>query len=385
MVYKGKWHLSKPADGASWVPSDVNQYGFTRWNPPDAGANQDIARGRRRHPDNDGRFMNDDGDAEAGDEGVLAYLRSVAAQQQPFFLVVSLVNPHDVLFYPKTYIDGGYDDTWLEGEIELPATVDEDLSTKPTVQRAVPAPVQRVRAAARRAQKKRNYLNFYGNLMKASDAYLVQVLDTLETQTGCSRTRWSSATADHGEMGMAHGGHAAEELQRLRGDAAGAAGLLQPAALPAGRGRATRSSPTSTSCRRWRASFDAPDAARADWQGVDYSDAILDPLGEGRRRTTSSSPTTTCRPASRAARTCRRRTTSSASARRRYKLAQYYDADGNDARPVGDVRPGRPTRSSGPTSPGRATRARPDQERAVPPPEAQARATVQRTRLRPLD
>ena len=41
-VYKGKWHLNKPADGTTWVPQDVNQYGFTRWNPPDAGANQDI-------------------------------------------------------------------------------------------------------------------------------------------------------------------------------------------------------------------------------------------------------------------------------------------------------------------------------------------------------
>ena len=26
------------------VPDDVNQYGFTRWNPPDAGANQDVPR-----------------------------------------------------------------------------------------------------------------------------------------------------------------------------------------------------------------------------------------------------------------------------------------------------------------------------------------------------
>ena len=41
VVYKGKWHLSKPA-GTEWAPSDVDKYGFARWNPPDAGANQDI-------------------------------------------------------------------------------------------------------------------------------------------------------------------------------------------------------------------------------------------------------------------------------------------------------------------------------------------------------
>ena len=119
-------------------------------------------------------------------------------------MVVSLVNPHDVLLYPKTYESGGYDTAWLEGEIGLPATVDEDLSTKPTVQAEflrmfnasgpIPTP-----------QMKRNYLNFYGNLMKASDAYLVKILDTLEAR-GLLENTLVVATADHGEMGTAHGG-----------------------------------------------------------------------------------------------------------------------------------------------------------------------------------
>ena len=105
-------------------------------------------------------------------------------------MVVSLVNPHDVLLYPKTYESGGYDPAWLEGEIGLPATVDEDLSTKPTVQAEflrlfnasgpIPTP-----------QMKLNYLNFYGNLMKASDEYLVKILDMLEAR-GLLETRSSS-------------------------------------------------------------------------------------------------------------------------------------------------------------------------------------------------
>ena len=52
---------------------------------------------------------------------------------------------------------------------------------------------------------KRNYLNFYGNLMKASDAYLVKILDTLQS-TGLLDNTLVVATADHGEMGTAHGG-----------------------------------------------------------------------------------------------------------------------------------------------------------------------------------
>src|SRR5262249_10247493 len=146
VVYKGKWHCSKPADpGGVWVPSDVGQYGFTRWDPQDAGANQDVNEGGGSPSipmpstlgNNDGRFMYDDGDYQDGEEGVLAYLNSVATDQQPFFLIVSLVNPHDVLFYPKTYNMvpvPHYDDSWLVGNIEIPVTVNESFATKPTVQ-----------------------------------------------------------------------------------------------------------------------------------------------------------------------------------------------------------------------------------------------------------
>ena len=66
---------------------------------------------------------------------MLAYLNSQAAAQQPFFLIISLVNPHDVLFYPNTYLDAGYDRFWLKGTIGIPKTNDEDLLTKPKVQR----------------------------------------------------------------------------------------------------------------------------------------------------------------------------------------------------------------------------------------------------------
>ena len=141
-VYKGKFHCVKPANGTTYVPEDVNQYGFTRWNPQDAGANQDISEEGGGIYDNDGRFMNSQGTPEDGTEGILQYLSSVAAQQQPFFCVASLVNPHDVLFYPSTYASGGYDDSWLQGEIEPPATANEDLSTKPTRAAAVQADLQ---------------------------------------------------------------------------------------------------------------------------------------------------------------------------------------------------------------------------------------------------
>src|ERR1700739_2466725 len=201
-VYKGKFHATKPANGSTWVPEDVNQYGFTRWDPPDAGANQSVPEEGGGIYDNDGRFMTSQGTAKTGTEGALQYLSSTAAHSQPFFMVVSLVNPHDVLFYPSSYLEGGYDDSWLEGEIEPPATANEDLARKPTVQAQFlrlfnasgPIPTR---------QMKRNYLNFYGNLMKSSDAYLVKILDTLAT-TGLLESTLVIATPVHGEMGTGH-------------------------------------------------------------------------------------------------------------------------------------------------------------------------------------
>ena len=73
-VYKGKFHCVKPANGTTWVPEDVNQYGFTRWDPPDAGANQDTSEEGGGIYDNDGRYMNSQGSAALGHEGAVQYL-----------------------------------------------------------------------------------------------------------------------------------------------------------------------------------------------------------------------------------------------------------------------------------------------------------------------
>jgi choline-sulfatase len=271
-VYKGKFHCNKPANGSTWVPSDVNQYGFTRWDPPDAGADQSIPEEGGGVYDNDGRFMNSTGTPEAGTEGTVQYLSTTAAKSQPFFMVVSLVNPHDVLLYPKAYVSGGYDTKWLEGEIELPATVNEDLSTKPTVQAEflrlfnasgpIPTP-----------EMKRNYLNFYGNLMKASDAYLVKILDTLQA-TGLLDNTLVVATADHGEMGTAHGGlrqknfNFYEEATRVP--------LVYSNPRLFKRAETNHALVSHVDFLPTLASLvDAPAHARAPWQGVDYSDQIL--------------------------------------------------------------------------------------------------------------
>jgi choline-sulfatase len=281
VVYKGKWHCSKPADpGGVWVPSDVGQYGFTRWNPQDAGANQDVDQGGGAPSipppwtsgNNDGRFMYDDGDYQDGEEGVLAYLNSQAVAQQPFFLIVSLVNPHDVLFYPNTYTQALYDNSWLAGDVEIPATVGESLSTKPTVQKQFLVLSQAL-GVLDTPEKKRNYINFYGNLMKSSDNYLVQVLNTLD-DLGLTNDTLIIRTADHGEMGLTHGGLRQKNFNFYEEAIRVPLVYSNPQLYPAPRtSRALVSHvdflPTIASL------LDVPASAR--WQGVDYSSLVLNP------------------------------------------------------------------------------------------------------------
>ncbi len=187
-------------------------------------------------------------------------------------MVVSLVNPHDVLLYSSNYTNGGYDSSWFGGEIAPPATANEDLSSKPTVQKQflrlfnlsgpIPTP-----------QMKRNYLNFYGNLMKSSDAYLVKILDTLAT-SGLLENTLVIATADHGEMGTAHGGLRQKNFNFYEESTRVPLVYSNPRLF---KRRETNHAlvshvdflPTLASL------IGAPSSARAQWQGVDYSDQIL--------------------------------------------------------------------------------------------------------------
>jgi arylsulfatase A-like enzyme len=271
-VYKGKFHCVKPANGSTYVPQDVNQYGFTRWNPQDAGANQDASEAGGGTANNDGRFMNSQGTASDGTEGALQYLTTTAAQSQPFFIVVSLVNPHDVLFYPKNYDADGYDSTWLQGEIDPPATANEDLSTKPSVQ-AEFLRIFNLSGPIPTHQMKRNYLNFYGNLMKSSDAYLVKVLDTLTSQ-GLLQNTLVIATADHGEMGTTHGGMRQKNFNFY--EEAIRVPLVYSNPRLFKKAQTTDALVSHVDFLPTLASLvNAPASARTSWQGVDYSDQIL--------------------------------------------------------------------------------------------------------------
>jgi choline-sulfatase len=278
VIYKGKWHCSKPAFGEQFTPDDLAQYGFSRWNPPDGGANQDVSEGGGapgREGCHDERYMYDDGDWEAGEEGVLSFLTSEAAQQQPFCLIVSLVNPHDVLAYPKNFYDFGYSDEWLNGPVQLPATVNEDLLTKPAVQRQLLALLAIGMGPLSTPESKLDYVNFYANLMIQSDKYLQQVLDCLE-ETGLLEDTLIIRTADHGEMGLAHGGMRQKNFNFYEESMRVPLVFSNPKMFRGS--KSTRALVSHVDFLPTIASLvNAPSDARTDWQGVDYSSLILEP------------------------------------------------------------------------------------------------------------
>ena len=207
----GKAHLSKTftldkgtADTADdeVVYQDLAAYGFDDWQGPDSGQDMELQNFG-------GGYANHDADYTQQAVDWLTN-RAVSGSDKPFCLVVSLVNPHDVLSYPNTYIEGGYSEDWLQGDIRnLPPTVSEDLraNLKPSVQSQWRL-LQYGGQPLFSDQEKLNYLNFYGNLLKDVDAKMGEVLDVLRSDVnlGLLKDTMIVSTSDHGEMGMSHGG-----------------------------------------------------------------------------------------------------------------------------------------------------------------------------------
>src|SRR5204862_5158787 len=123
---------------------------------------------------------------------------------------------------------------------------------------------------------KHDYLNFYCNLMKSSHNYLVQVLDTLD-DLGLTNDTLVIRTADHGEMGLTHRGQRQKNFNFYEESIRVPLVYSNPQLYPAPRRSDALVShvdflPTIATL------FDAPGSARANWEGVEYSSLVVDPL-----------------------------------------------------------------------------------------------------------
>lgn len=178
-AYKGKWHLGVGADGLS-------SYGFHDWTGPDPrGAPYE---GRRR----DGSIA-----ADAAD-----WLRAHAADDTPWLLVVSFVNPHDIMFSPR-FPRG----STMHYDAELPGNLNGDTGGRPPLHRIYSTANDLLLGGSVPRRKRERWLSVldeYLDLHAESDRHLGTVLDALD-QSGRSQDTIVVHTSDHGEMAGSHG------------------------------------------------------------------------------------------------------------------------------------------------------------------------------------
>ena len=206
-VLKGKWHLTQPV-GDDWSQADAerlaDEYGFEGWVPPDAGENIE--------PSHFGGGNKAGKSKEGYDEDFTRQAEEFLANppEEPWALIFSLVNPHDVLGYPSSFKEGGYSEReWADLDaVQLPPTVDETLKNKPRAhsllkmgQLSFLGPIE--------GEERLQYCRFYAHLHRLADAKIGRILDALGDPSDPESLRSKTVifrTSDHGDLGMSHGG-----------------------------------------------------------------------------------------------------------------------------------------------------------------------------------
>lgn len=203
-AYKGKWHESEFADSNTkdamepFGFSDYQEWGDVQGMPLD---------GLKKDPKTA---------AEA--EDWLNNRAPVIASNQPWFLAVNFVNPHDVMYFDTddeemVQVQGmfpifGSPDTPLyqqQWPTTLPASFFDDLSDQPTAVRSYKAFSDGAygQIPMKRRDMWHNHVNYYLNCMLDVDRHIGTVLDALE-ENGQAENTIIIFTSDHGEMGGAH-------------------------------------------------------------------------------------------------------------------------------------------------------------------------------------
>ncbi|WP_280294104.1 sulfatase-like hydrolase/transferase [Nocardia abscessus] len=187
-AYIGKWHLSEPVGTEI---AALSAYGFDEaydilsGGGPDEGAHED----------------------PGVVENAVGWLRRHGSDREPWLCVVSMVNPHDMMYCPRFYRLADVPDHGAD----VPPNFESDLSAKPRVQTVwrtmneavgglmpndVDSPLGRTQW--------RQWGNWYLELLRRTDELMTEVLDALD-HSGAAGNTVVVRVADHGELGGAHG------------------------------------------------------------------------------------------------------------------------------------------------------------------------------------
>lgn len=212
--YRGKWHVSHAdlfdAKGqviatndqaGAPLPDGIGAYesadplapfGFSGWIGPEPHGADPANTGYIRDP----LFANQ----------VVAKLEQLGRgpREQPFFLVASLVNPHDIAVYSQLW-STQWKFPWPDEsipDIAPPPTADENLRDKPRCQKDYVDKYWRMLMPQFATQR---YRRFYYWLQVMVDKEVGKILDALD-RTGLADSTVVVFTSDHGDMLGAHGG-----------------------------------------------------------------------------------------------------------------------------------------------------------------------------------
>ena len=214
-AYKGKWHLDHDFDTRSpekvFAP-EMDAYGFSDFGLPVDGLAHALGGYRRDHEITG---------------GAIAWMREKGQQLntdgKPWSLFVSLVNPHDIMYFNT---DRPGESAQDNGKLMMRSSraPDHPLYRKQwhaplpgTLRQAIDAPGRpRAHAEFNRAwgytlgsipmenERWDRFNDFYFNSLRSVDMQLVRLLDELDA-LGLTENTIVMFTSDHGEMGGAHG------------------------------------------------------------------------------------------------------------------------------------------------------------------------------------
>lgn len=208
---KGKWHLGGTADITGETQAtitDLNAYGFSDWGGTDyIGA---LRQGNQIDPviaAEASDWLNSKG-SELNNDG------------KPFFLVVNMINPHDIMDYditgyqsPKLHLGGKpSDDIYNTAyNVEIPATYSLDLTSDD-----IPSGIKLYNknwsvltgsfdiSSPNINDLWKDFQNYYFNCIQDNDNNLQKIIATLKANNMLENTI-IIFTSDHGEMHGSHG------------------------------------------------------------------------------------------------------------------------------------------------------------------------------------
>ena len=220
-AYKGKWHMSRQLgthdEGALPDPKFtevIASYGFKDY----VGIGDVIGMTQ-------GGYLNDDMITAEAKRWLRVRGRAMQEQGKPWFVAVNLVNPHDVMFYNtdapgRAVQDDGRLLMKIAREPDVALYRDQwDVVLPESRKQALDAPgrpkahldFQLARGAAvgnfpNEDDRWRRLRNYYFNCIRQTDALVLDLLSELE-DLGLTENTIIVMTADHGELGGAHGTH----------------------------------------------------------------------------------------------------------------------------------------------------------------------------------